>query len=615
MTLIVGLALVAVFLFFATLMFLERLSALLALPLMATLFLLVAITADLLQPATVTTTVFTTETDSFGRQQVTSKTDETTSRFAAWKQRRHTQATLLHERVALLQAAITELAPLVDAEVPTFTDQLARAVQSIYAQQVRFNQQADQRLADTLAPFSGTPHYGGQRAVFQTRYDAIVIAARFQDLPPRAEQAPAATQAALQAALDDARADLEALRAQYPEPPPVDSAAFTLRAGWEYLAYALIYLLRVGSLRLYAAIIATIFGGMFAMYVKNLAIAERLVYWTAEFAGERPLVITLAVFAVTAMIFTSVGGLGTVIMLGTIILPILRSIGLSPIVAAGVFLIALSMGGTLDPVSRRLWIEPFGVPGEHPNTMLWPPVALSAPLGPGWILWGPRQGLLSSFSSTPATPAPAPAPAKHIPPYLMAAPILPVLLVYFGGIDEIAAFTFTLVYMYVCVCRRPGATRVFARSLIEGAQIVMPPILLMVGIGMLLVALGTPAVQAYLQPLLTNTVPDTRWGYIALFSIAAPLALYRGPLNRWGMGLAVAIILLGTTTLPPAAILGVLLAAGMLQGVCDPTNTYNVWIAGFQGITANQILRFMILPVWATAIIAIVIFGLWLVEG
>jgi len=47
----------------------------------------------------------------------------------------------------------------------------------------------------------------------------------------------------------------------------------------------------------------------------------------------------------------------------------------------------------------------------------------------------------------------------------------------------------------------------------------------------------------------------------------------------------------------------------MLQSVCDPTNTANVWIAGFQGISVNQILRYTLLPVWAAAIVAVVIFG------
>ena len=52
-----------------------------------------------------------------------------------------------------------------------------------------------------------------------------------------------------------------------------------------------------------------------------------------------------------------------------------------------------------------------------------------------------------------------------------------------------------------------------------------------------------------------------------------------------------------------------ILAAGMLQSICDPTNTANVWIAGFQGVTVNQILRSTVLIVWLAAAVAVVIFA------
>jgi hypothetical protein len=122
-------------------------------------------------------------------------------------------------------------------------------------------------------------------------------------------------------------------------------------------------------------------------------------------------------------------------------------------------------------------------------------------------------------------------------------------------------------------------------------------------------------VQENLQPLLAAIVPQTRWGYVALFALGAPLALYRGPLNIWGMGLAVSAILLATSGLSAPAILGAILAAGMLQGISDPTNTANVWIAGFQGITVSRILRFTLVPVWIAAAIAVILFGFRYVGG
>jgi hypothetical protein len=249
----------------------------------------------------------------------------------------------------------------------------------------------------------------------------------------------------------------------------------------------------------------------------------------------------------------------------------------------------------------------YGIPAVQLDSILWTMVKIYAACGLVWIAWGTRRRLLSSFQSVPADkPASS---AAHVPARLMIAPLIPVVLVYFARIEEITAFTVSIAYMYLCVCTRPGAGRMLARSLIEGAQTVMPPVLLMVGIGLLFVAISTEPVQSYLRPILAEAVPSTRSGYVLLFSLAAPLALYRGPLNVWGMGLAVSATLLATATLSPAAVLCAILAAGMLQGVCDPTNTANVWIAGFQGVTVNQILRYTVLPIWLGAVVAIVLFG------
>ncbi len=604
MTWVVATVLVLVFLGFAVLMFLERLSALLALPLMAVAFLLVSAGGDLLQPSTVPTAVITEARDDYGRRVRSVEQQDRPSRFVQWLALRRLQHQLLHDRARLLQSSLDRLESATDAP----PDQFLQTLRDIRGEDERFMQDANAALAGHPTFFGRPGQPDVQAGRFRQALDGILISEAFKPIADLADSANSAIET--QNILNRARADANRLTQRYPAPPETNTAAVRAAGAVEYLGYLLIYVLGGGSLRLHVAVIATVFGGMFAVYVKNLKVAERLVYWTAEFAGERPLLITLAVFLVTAGIFTSVGGLGTVIMLGTIILPILRSIGLSPIVGAGVFLLGISMGGTLNPVARRLWLEFYGIPAARLDTILWTMVSIYFACGLAWIAWGTRRSLLSSFCARPVEPD---APDRSVPARLMVAPLIPVALVYFAGIEEIPSFIASIVYMYLCICRRRGAVRMLSRSLIEGAQTVMPPALLMLGIGILITAIETAPVQGYLQPMLQHVAPESRWSYIAIFALAAPLALYRGPLNAWGMGLAVSGILLATSTLPPAAVLGAILAAGMLQAVCDPTNTYNVWIAGFQGVTVNQILRYTVLPVWAGAIVAIVIFGFWLV--
>ncbi len=617
MTLTIGLLLLVVFLGFAAAMFLERLSALLALPLMAVAFLSVALVGDLLQPETVTEPA---APDARAARTRSGTPAERTgpSRFAQWQAFRWQRAAYLAELArtyrGLVLALQVELRGSDSVPAVASMDALGGlrgrllGVLDRYAERDEaLRRAALERAALVEAQFARPPHVPGPRATLEDELKAIAFATLAADVRQVVQSAPdeEAAAAALALVLDRAQGALLAMQGRYPDAPPRDGW-FTARGVASYVAAHFLLLFRAGSLQLYATIIATIFGGMFAMYVRHLKIAERLVYWTAEFAGERPFLIALNVFIVTAVVFTSVGGLGTVIMLGTIILPILRSVGLGPIAAAGTFLIAIALGGTLNPVARRLWLDFYGLRPDELDRILWIMVGLYAVCGVAWIAWGTRRRLLSSFD---AVAADGPRPAAEVPARLLLAPLVPVALVYFARIEEISAFLVTLAYMYLCVCLRPGATRQLSRALIEGAQAVMPPALLMIGIGLLVTALGTAPVQAYLRPLLAAAVPASQAGYIALFALAAPLALYRGPLNVWGMGLAVSATLLATSPLPPTAILGAILAAGMLQGVCDPTNTANVWIAGFQGVGVNQILRYTLLPVWLAAAAAVVIFG------
>jgi hypothetical protein len=602
---LIGILLLLVFFAFALAMFLERISALLALPLMATSFLLISAIADIAQPDAVASSTPPQASAFEGHLDVT-LTEQ--SRFARWQTARRTQLILLHQKSLLLAETAKSFQAALQSSNGQWPADLQAELAVASERQAAFDSRAAATLDEMYAPFHRPGALGGARENTRDELSRILIVELFSPAMDRIDAVPTAqARAEVSALLEEISEIARAEVAAHPAPPATESTFFTLQCAAGYLLNHVILMFRAGSLALATAIIATIFGGMFAVYVRNLKIAERMVYWTAEYAGENPFLVALAVFAVTAVVFTSIGGLGTVIMLGAIILPILRSIGLTPIVAAGTFLIAISLGGTLQPVARRLWIDYYGIAPRVLDSILWTLVSLYAATGVIWIFLGTRKRLLSSFC---AEERPREKHSNGMPARLILAPAIPVVLVYFAGVEEITAFTLTIAYMFVCVCRRAGAARELVRSLIEGAQTVMPPVLLMLGIGILLVSLTTDAVQGYLRPLLAQVTPATRAGYIAGFALAAPLALYRGPLNVWGMGLAVSSILLTTSPLPPAAILCAILAVNMLQGVCDPTNTANVWIAGYLGITANQILRHTIVLVWAAAIAAVIIFGM-----
>ena len=190
-------------------------------------------------------------------------------------------------------------------------------------------------------------------------------------------------------------------------------------------------------------------------------------------------------------------------------------------------------------------------------------------------------------------------------------PIIPLFLIMMFAFDFIAAFVIGLVYAFISTYKK-RRLNLFIRSIFEGGGVVMPAVVLMFGIGMLLIAImgpsnysGTWPVLKLLKPLLEFIVPTNVWQYIIYFSLAAPLALYRGPLNVWGMGYGIAAVFLASG-LNPAAVMGLLLSVGQIQGISDPTNTHNVWLANEMRVDVQKVLYNTIPYTWVIAIAGLI---------
>ncbi|MDQ3023661.1 MAG: hypothetical protein M3R04_04630, partial [bacterium] len=143
------------------------------------------------------------------------------------------------------------------------------------------------------------------------------------------------------------------------------------------------------------------------------------------------------------------------------------------------------------------------------------------------------------------------------------------------------------------------------RALHEGVGQAAPAVVLMIGIGLLLQATMLPAVNGTLEPWVARLPVHGTLAFIATFFILSPLALYRGPLNLFGMGAPIVGIIHGSGILEANLIMVAFLSVGMLQGVCDPTNTHNVWISSFCKVPVAELTKHT-LP-W---VLAIVLLGL-----
>ena len=82
-----------------------------------------------------------------------------------------------------------------------------------------------------------------------------------------------------------------------------------------------------GSARLASQYLMGFAGAMLGRVVMQTGIAESMIKRAAEFGGDRPLVVAVTLMIAIAWLFTTLTGLGAVIMVGGLALPIMISIG------------------------------------------------------------------------------------------------------------------------------------------------------------------------------------------------------------------------------------------------------------------------------------------------
>ncbi len=331
--------------------------------------------------------------------------------------------------------------------------------------------------------------------------------------------------------------------------------------------------------------VAVIFGALLGRVTIETGIARAIVDLAAEYGGEHPMALSLGLCAIVALLFTALSGLGGIIMVGSIVLPIMMTAGVPRTIAATLFLMSFAFGYIFNIANWTFYTTYFGVSREQlfrysivlgliDALALLIYAAVSFARDRGYATWAVRA---------------EPEERPRVPAIALVTPLLPLAFYYALKMDAAPAFLVAAVYGVV-VTRPALAVQRLVAAAIRGFEDVAPAVLLFMGIGMLLVATKEPQFAAALRPLagawLRNPV-----AYVLLFGVASPLVLYRGPLNPFGVGIAIFTAMLAANVLPPVVLVAAIMAVVQVQNVCDPTNTANVWIANFTGVRIDAITK------------------------
>jgi hypothetical protein len=362
-----------------------------------------------------------------------------------------------------------------------------------------------------------------------------------------------------------------------------------------------------GTVKLAPVFVTVIFGAWLSRVTIASGIAETIVSYAAEFGGDRPALLALVLSAAVAVLFTSLTGLGAIIMVGSIVLPIMMTIGIPRRTAATLFMLAFALGFIFNIAQWKFYTTTFGVERAQmqPYAFVLAAIDLGALLAFTFVRFrgtrGYAQWALSAEEEAP----------RRAPLFALATPLLPIVLYFWLGLNPIVAFAFAALYGVLTATPRDAIPTLVAAA-IRGVEDVAPAVVLFMGIGMLLVATGLPSVKAALAPVVAAIAPRNAFAYVVLFGVLSPLALYRGPLNPFGVGIGVYTVLAGLGILPPATLVAAVMAVVQVQNVCDPTNTQNVWVANFTGVRVDEITRFTLpfqVAVATLATIVAAVFG------
>ncbi|MDP9107048.1 MAG: citrate transporter, partial [Candidatus Eremiobacteraeota bacterium] len=375
------------------------------------------------------------------------------------------------------------------------------------------------------------------------------------------------------------------------------------------VAHDLASIVTFGAVKLAPVYATLFFGALLSRVVLSTGIAETLVTYAAEFGGDKPLVLSLLLCAVVAILFTTVTGLGAIIMIGTIVLPVLMTVGVPRATSATLFLLAFGLGYILNIAQWKFYSTIFGVDRTTFQSYAFVIFAVQAVVLVVYAIV--RARATRDYATKVVAAGVEDVPRKRVGPLALITPLLPLVLLRGFGVDAIVGFALAALYG-VLVTRPRDAVKTLVAAWIRGIEDVAPATILMIGIGMLLVAANTPQVQAAVTPLVAAVAPRSPLAYVVLFGLLSPLALYRGPLNPYGVGIGVYTVLATLHVLPPVALVAAVMAVVQVQNVCDPTNTQNVWVANFTGTGVERITR-LLLPwqvgVATVAAIVVVLFG------
>lgn len=311
---------------------------------------------------------------------------------------------------------------------------------------------------------------------------------------------------------------------------------------------------------------------------------------------------------VTCLIFVSAYGVGSVIAIGVILLPILLSIGMPRDMALSLFALSIGAPMYINVVlynQMKAFFPKSIYGGKYLQFGICAMVVQMIVVLIFLFIHRKRIDPANAEKNLAIIGANDNADEiKQVSPITYIVPIIPVAMNMLFKWDAVPALIFGVLVAMLLTSQFKNYKHMvkFMNDTISQA------ISDIAGLVMFLMSLtffsGAASIDAEkFRPIISAILPHSTLILCLAFGILSPLALFRGPLQVWGAGAATAAVLAGTGLFSDVFMLPLMYTATLFAISTDITQSWNVWGLDYMKVESKDFLKLGVPVMWIVCII------------
>lgn len=350
-------------------------------------------------------------------------------------------------------------------------------------------------------------------------------------------------------------------------------------------------------------IIYIVFGSWFGRVLVDSGIAGSISAQTERVGRKAPIFATILVVLVTALIFSSAYGVGSVIAIGVILIPILLSIGVPKKVAIPAFTMAIGAPMYINVVlfnQIKAFFPSVSFSGKY---LIFGLAAMGVQLL-GVIIFILLNSKSIKNGEIETNDDSKQATFQKAHPITFIIPVLPVALNMFFHWDAIPALLLATIIALLLTGQMKsykGLVAFINKTVSQAINDISGLIIFLMALVMFAGAatMNVPHFKSMIEVIL----PSSPLVLAIAIGILAPLALFRGPLHVWGAGAATAAVLAATGTFQPIFLLPLLYTASIMAVSIDLTQSWNTWALTYSKLETKEYLKMGIPVMWVVSFV------------